>query len=154
MGIIYRKATLNDLHALVRMRVLFLKEVQEVEDAEREKETGKDIEEYFSKSLSDDSFVAWIAEEDGEIIATSGLSFYQIAPSFHLKGGKIAYILNIFVLQEHRGRKLGKKIFELILNEAKERGYKRILLHASDDGRPVYEKFGFKGTTDEMILNL
>lgn len=154
MGIIYRKATLNDLHALVRMRVLFLKEVQKVEDAEREAETAKDIEEYFKMSLVEDSFVAWIAEENGEIIATSGLSFYQIAPSFSLKGGKIAYILNIFVLKEHRGKKLGKKIFELILNEAKERGYKRILLHASDDGRPVYEKFGFKGTEDEMILNL
>jgi GNAT superfamily N-acetyltransferase len=104
--------------------------------------------------MQNDEFVAWLAVNNNEIVATSGLCFFQITPGFTLIDGKIAYILNIYTLPKWRGKGIGKQIFNCILQEAISRGYKRISLHASDDGRPVYEKFGFRSTSDEMELRL
>lgn len=153
--ITYRKATLADLEELVRLRIEFLKEVQNVETRQYSEEALRiSLREYLSKSMQNDEFVAWLAIAENEIIATSGLVFFQITPGFTLIDGKIAYILNIYTLPQWRGKGVGKQIFDCILQEAVNRGYKRVSLHASDDGRPVYEKFGFRLTGDEMELSI
>jgi ribosomal protein S18 acetylase RimI-like enzyme len=46
------------------------------------------------------------------------------------------------------GTELTRKCVELSV----ERGYTRITLHASDYGRPIYEKMGFKPTTEMRLL--
>jgi GNAT superfamily N-acetyltransferase len=155
MNVVYRKATLTDLDELVRLRIEFLKEVQKVETRQySEEELKTSLRAYLLESMQNDAFVAWLAIENNEIVATSGLCFFQITPGFTLIDGKIAYILNIYTLPRWRGKGIGKTTFEHILQEAIVRGYKRISLHASDDGRPVYEKFGFRATNDEMELRL
>ena len=153
MTVTYRRATSNDANALTRLRIEFLKEVQPAETRQySEVELQVSLNEYFSKNLENEQFVAVLAVFDGEIIATSGLCFFQITPGFTLIDGREAYILNIFTLPKWRGNGIGKRIFELILQEAIGRGYKRIALHATDEGRPMYEKFGFKLSGDEMTL--
>jgi GNAT superfamily N-acetyltransferase len=155
MSITYHKATLTDLDELVRLRIEFLKEAQKAETRQySEEELRTSLRAYLSESMQNDEFVAWLAIADSKIIATSGLCFFQITPGFTLIDGKIAYILNIYTLPQWRGKGVGKQVFDHILQEAIRRGYKRISLHASDDGRPVYEKFGFRATNDEMELRL
>jgi GNAT superfamily N-acetyltransferase len=155
MNVRYRKATLADLDELVRLRIEFLKEVQKAETRQySEEELKTSLRAYLSESMQNDVFVAWLAIVNDEIVATSGLCFFQITPGFTLIDGKIAYILNIYTLPRWRGKGVGKQVFDHILQEAIARGYKRISLHASDDGRPVYEKFGFRATHDEMELRL
>lgn len=155
MDITYRKADLNDLDDLVRLRIEFLKEVQPIETHQYSEENlQKSLHDYLSEALRTDNFVAWVAEHENKIIATSGLCFFQITPGFTLIDGKIAYILNIYTLREWRGKGVGKTVFNHILQEAISRGYKRISLHATNEGRPVYEKFGFRLTSDEMELRL
>ena len=155
MTVSYHKATLNDLDELVRLRIAFLKEVQQAETRQySEEELSTSLREYLYKNINNDSFVAWLAISNGEIVATSGLCFFEITPGFTLIDGKIAYILNIYTLPEWRGKGIGKQVFDHVLQEAVSRGYKRISLHASDDGRPIYEKFGFRLTGDEMELRL
>ncbi|WP_394994155.1 GNAT family N-acetyltransferase [Emticicia sp.] len=155
MPITYHKATLHDLDELVRLRIAFLKEVQKAEKRQySEEELSTTLRQYLSKSMSNDEFVAWLAISNGKIVATSGLCFFEITPGFTLIDGKIAYILNIYTLPEWRGKGIGKQVFGHVLQEAIGRGYKRISLHASDEGRPIYEKFGFRLTGDEMELRL
>lgn len=154
-NLIFRKATPSDVEDLIRLRMAFLKEVQKPETSQLDDVTLEHaLRMYFQKSVENEDFVAWLALHEGEIVATSGLCFFQIAPGFTLQDGKIAYILNIYTLPEWRGKGLGKQIFDHILQEAKNRGYKRISLHASDEGKPIYEKFGFRLTRDEMELRL
>jgi GNAT superfamily N-acetyltransferase len=72
-----------------------------------------------------DRFIAWIAEEDGKVIGTSGLCFYTLAPSHNNMSGGVAYIQNMYTLPEYRGRGIAKVLFDKVLTEAKERGYKK-----------------------------
>jgi GNAT superfamily N-acetyltransferase len=155
MNITYRKATLADVPELARLRIDFLKEVQSPEThLVSAAELNKILQDFFYQYLATDEIVAWLAVVDGEVVSTSGLCFSRIIPGFTLLDGRVAYIMNIYTLPDWRKKGIGRQVFYHILEAAKERGYKRVLLHATEDGRPVYEKFGFKATNDEMELRL
>ncbi|WP_259014159.1 GNAT family N-acetyltransferase [Emticicia fluvialis] len=155
MTISYRKATLADVKELARLRVQFLKEVQSNETHQTDEEgLRQTLEDYFHLHLGSGEIVVWLAEADGKIVCTSGLCFFRIFPGFSLPDGRVAYILNVYTLPLWRKKGLGKEIFSRIVEEAKNLGYKRIQLHASEEGRPIYEKYGFKATSDEMELRL
>lgn len=48
----------------------------------------------------------------------------------------------------HRRRGLARKIMTAMLDWCLVQGIKRITLHASDEGRPLYEKLGFFQTNE------
>jgi N-acetylglutamate synthase-like GNAT family acetyltransferase len=54
-----------------------------------------------------------------------------------------AYLADVYVLEEHRGRGLGKWLLEAILAHPALQGLRRILL-ATRDAHGLYEQFGFK----------
>lgn len=148
--ITYRKATINDIAGLAKIRSIMLAEIiGECSEKEREQiESNNKI--YFQTALADDSFVAWIALDGDNIVATSGLSFYVVPPA--LVEGKVAYIMNMFTLPEYRNQGIGTELFKRIVEEAKKRGYKIIKLNATDMVRPLYEKYGFVDSHGEMIF--
>jgi GNAT superfamily N-acetyltransferase len=155
MNITYREATLADVPELARLRIEFLKEVQNPETHLISPEGLNEILiDYFQSHLANGEVVVWVAEVDDAIVSTSGLCFSKIIPGFSLLDGRVAYIMNIYTLPDWRKKGIGKQVFHHILEAAKARNYKRVLLHATEDGRPVYEKFGFKATHDEMELRL
>lgn len=155
LPILFRKATLADIDELVRLRIAFLKEVQKPEKRlVDEKALAIILQAYFKTSIEKNEFVAWLAIYQEEVIATSGLCFFQIPPGFTLLDGKVAHIINIYTLPQWRGKGVGSQVFEYILQEAIKLGYQRISLHTTEDGRSVYEKFGFRLTGDEMELRL
>lgn len=93
----YRKATENDISELVRLRIEFLKEANEKQniDADIKKETENLLYAYFKENLSSGKFIAWLGISKGNIIATSGLCFYNIPPLFK----KINGILNLLAVR-------------------------------------------------------
>ena len=52
---------------------------------------------------------------------------------------------------EFRNRGIARQIMLTILAWVKERGLRSVNLHASDEGRPLYERLGFEAT-NEMRL--
>ncbi|MFE6167814.1 GNAT family N-acetyltransferase [Viridibacillus arvi] len=54
----------------------------------------------------------------------------------------------------HRGNGLGRRILKNITEKSKINGAKRIWLHASEDGKYLYEKMGFTKKNNEMELFL
>ena len=150
----YRRAEVKDIEDLVRMRIQFIKEVQHVEGSDKDEALAEELRKFFNATMPEDRFIAWLAEESGKIIGTSGLCFYSLAPSYKNMSGGVAYIQNMYTLPEHRGRGVAKVLFDKVLCEAKALGYKKISLHATEMGRPIYEKFGFTKVDNEMALNL
>jgi ribosomal protein S18 acetylase RimI-like enzyme len=151
--ITFRKATLNDLQQLTELRINFLKEVHPEPDDSRDKLLSDQLQSYFKEHLQTGDFVNWLAEDDDKIIATGGISFYSIPPNFFNLSGNRAYILNIYTLPEYRRKGIAKQVFEKLMNEAKARGVTQVSLHASEDGRPLYQQFGFMREDKEMVWN-
>src|SRR6185437_2080992 len=101
--------------------------------------------------LIDGRYVGWLTEENGRVVAGAGLLFMDFPPHWMDPEPVRAYLLNVYVDPAFRGRGLAKELLKIAMNDAKRRGIKVMSLHASEFGRPLYERNGFK-STNEMIL--
>ena len=54
-----------------------------------------------------------------------------------------AYLCDVYVLEEHRGRGLGKWLVDVVLSHPRLQGLRRILL-ATRDAHTLYEQHGFR----------
>ena len=64
-----------------------------------------------------------------------------------------AWILNIYVEPAYRRQGFARAVIEALLHWCRENGFQSVALHASEHGRSLYEKIGFR-PTNEMRLNL
>jgi predicted GNAT family acetyltransferase len=148
-----RKANLKDLDVIYNNRMQFtqLMNNQEISITE---EFKQDTYNYIKNHIVDDSLVIWIATEEDEIISVAMVCYYQLLPTISNKKGKTGYIQNVFTLPNYRGRGYATELMNKIIVDAKERNVGRLLLSASDMGRPIYEKIGFEAVTKEMIFTI
>lgn len=150
----FRKAVLSDISELIRLRIEFLHEIGNIFESIADVNLKKALYEYFYEKVLNNKFTAWLALENNKIVATSGLCFYTLPPSYKNVTGKVAYIMNMYTIPSHRKQGIAKVLFEKIVEEAKTRGYKYISLHATEKGKPLYLKFGFKDLNTEMTYIL
>lgn len=69
-------------------------------------------------------------------------------------GATFAYLADVYVLEEHRGKGLGKWLVETILAHPSLQGLRRILL-ATRDAHDLYAPFGFKPlATPESFMSI
>ena len=147
----YRKATLDDIELLINVRIDFLRDAGNITTNEEEKLMRKSNEEFLKEVLINGSYVQWLALESNKIVATSSVSFYKLPPHRLMPSGKTAYIANIYTYLEYRKQGIAYKLLSLSVEEAKNYGCDRVTLHATDMGKTIYEKFGFKSKNDEMV---
>lgn len=145
----YRKAIIADIPTLVKLRVDFLKEVSHRDDYDTAIE--KSLAQYFSRHIPAGDYINWLAIDGNDIIGTGGIYFFHIPPNFLNISGNRAYILNVYTVKAYRRRGVSKIIFERLMREAYERSISQISLHATSDGKTLYEQFGFKTTDNEMV---
>jgi GNAT superfamily N-acetyltransferase len=150
----YRKATKEDICELVRLRIDFIREVQNLTKGDDVSDLKQSLIEYFSDAIITNSFVAWLALENNRIVATSGLCFYTLPPSYKNLSGKTAYIMNMYTEPDYRKRGIAMQLFDKICDEAKTLGYKKLCLHATESGKPLYLKYGFKDQSNEMVFSI
>lgn len=94
---------------------------------------------------------SWVGEQ-GRIVASGALTTVSFVPVPGDNNHQVAYIHTIFTEKDFRGHGWASRIVQAILDDCKNRGIKRLLLNASDQGRPVYERFGFQPTSKMMHL--
>lgn len=152
--IYYRRAEIEDIQALVDLRIDFMKEVMGIKDNHKDMEVKTSLLLYLRDKLPKDEFIAWIAMDKDQIVATSGISFYNRPPSFKNVAGRVAYIMNMYTLPAYRGNGIAKALFSKLIDEAIDMGYTYFTLNATKMGKPIYEKFGFVDSGDEMILSI
>jgi predicted acetyltransferase len=68
--------------------------------------------------------------------------------------GKVAYIGNMFTYPDYRKQGIATKLFSLSMDSAKEAGCKEVFLDATEMGRPIYAKYGFKKNDDAMSYHI
>jgi GNAT superfamily N-acetyltransferase len=151
---VFRKADSNDVMDLVNLRQQQLLEENLKEGRNDEKNIDYELNEYFSRNITNNTFISWVALDNSEIIATSGLCFYQLPPTYSNPSGKVAYITNMYTRNEYRRKGIATTLFEKIINEAKLLNYKILRLHTSLDGKSIYKKFGFIDSEGFMHIKI
>ncbi len=146
----YRRAEAKDISILIELRKKQLID----EGLAPINNIDAELQSYFEASLADGSLISWIAEEEGAIVATSGICFYQLPPSYLNPSGKTAYVTNMYTQDEYRRKGIASDLLSLVVEEARRQNYKVVRLHASEQGRPVYKRYGFKDSEGNMVMHL
>ena len=135
----YRKLTEEDLNVFITMRIGQLRE----EGAEEDIDLRPALRDYYSRHLSDGTFVSWLAEDDNRIIGTSGISFVEKPPYYGCLSGKIGLLSSMFTDKEYRRRGIARHLLSLVVDEARKYGCGTVQITASDMGVLLYTDFGF-----------
>lgn len=150
---IFRKATTKDRSRLIELRMEFLMEANGG-PYEFENRLSDKISSYFNRHIKDESFIAWLCINQDEIVGTSGISFYEVPPSYNNPNGKVGYIMNMYTHKAFRRQGVATVLFEKMLEEGRRGNVGKFVLHATKDGQALYKKYGFVLSKDEMILTL
>lgn len=152
----YRRANVGDVEVLVEYRIRFLNELYRHPDDSETQVLREALQNYFSKAISSNSFIAWLAEHDGKVVGTGGMVVWQIPGRYGgLESGRAGYILNMYTIPEARRKGICTRLLEELIKEAKSLGISYLHLHASKDGEDIYRKAGFADFDQpEMKLRL
>ena len=98
--------------------------------------------------LENGGYFGWFAEAGGAVVSGIGMMVLEWPPHpLHLEPLR-GYILNVYTEPAWRGRGLAVRLTRLAQDAAVERGLHLTILHATEMGKPLYTKLGFKGTNE------
>jgi GNAT superfamily N-acetyltransferase len=108
---------------------------------------------YFESAIENGSYFGMIGELAGKVVASGGVVISPWPGSPPNLQPKRAWILNLYVEPEYRHRGFARAVLEALIEWCRQNGFNSVALHASEYGRSLYEKLGFR-PTNEMRLNL
>lgn len=146
MAVEYRKLVETDLDTFIEMRMLQLQE----EGAEATFDLKPYLQDYYIRHINDNTFVSWLAIDEGKIIGTSGMSFVEKTPYYSCPSGKIGLLSSMYVRKEYRRRGIARVLLDKVVNEAKNYGCATVQITASDMGVLLYTDYGFKKNNNFM----
>jgi GNAT superfamily N-acetyltransferase len=148
-----RAATIVDIPALVRHRRMMWW------DTGRRNEAALELMEmaageYFTSAVADGSYRGFLAVvADGEVVGGGGIVISQWPGMLGQRMPLRAMILNLYVEREYRRQGIARALMQVMIAWCCEHDFTNVGLHASDEGRALYEKLGFR-PTNEMRLEL
>lgn len=148
-----REGTFRDLDLLVRHRRLMMEAIWHP-DAEVLDALDRRYRRWMRTRMRSRRFVAFLVEDRGRRIAASGAVWLMPLPPRPLGVGLLApYLMSMYTEPEDRGKGYATLVVRAAIRWAESRGYRALYLHASPDGRHIYERAGFQ-PTPEMRLRL
>jgi GNAT superfamily N-acetyltransferase len=152
-GYSLREATLADAPTLTRQRWSMFAELGDATAGERA-DIEAAIGRYLAEAMPAGSFRAWLVEADGAPVAGGGVQLRPLVPRpGYTRGEPEAIVLSVWTDPAHRRRGLARRVVAAILEWCRANGVGRVCLHASVDGRALYEELGFR-STNEMRIDL
>ncbi len=148
-----RLATVEDAATLVRhRRQMWIDMGRKGDEAFAVMELG--AREYFESAIPNGGYRGYLAvNKAGEVVGGGGLVLSAWPGLLNQRAPVRAMILNMFVEKEYRRRGIARRLMEAMIVWCREHDFVNVGLHASDEGRPLYESLGFK-PTNEMRLDL
>jgi len=160
-AITIREAGAPDLETILHHRRSMFRDMGEgsAEELDRMVEVARP---WLARALADGSYRHWLAIDSSaddlaathasEAVAGGGgvlLSPWAANPFDPCT--ERAIILNVYTEARFRRRGIARRVMQVILAWVEARGLRSVNLHASDEGRQLYEKLGFV-QTNEMRL--
>ena len=98
----------------------------------------------FARRLSEPEFVAFAVEEDGRLVSCGTGWLEEHLPSPGQYDGRRGHIASMSTEADHQRRGYGRQVFSALMEWFAEQAVLRVDLRATEDGRGLYESFGFR----------
>lgn len=108
------------------------------------------------------AYVGWLAEEEGshDVVAGVGLYLRAILPRPGVVRSGVpgvidreAIVLNAYTEPAFRRRRIARTLMQEVLAWSRANGVTRVVLHASAQGRPLYEQLGFEPGNEMRLVD-
>lgn len=150
--LIIRSATLDDFLIIVKHRRAMF-EAMGTYDPSGFDIMDANFAQWVQDHIVQNKYVGWFCTDTDEVVAGAGLWLIDWPPHPLDSSGVRGHILNVYTDPAYRRRGIARRLMNTMLEWCRERNIKTIGLHASDEGRALYESLGFTAT-NEMRLNL
>ncbi len=145
-----RKVTVADLDTVLLHRREMFHEMKLVGDFALAESLSR---QFFARALMEGNYHGWFLEEGSTVVAGGGVILVEYHPSPRDASPRRPWVVNVYVEQAWRGRGLARRLMGVMVEWSRTAGYSNLFLHASDEGRRLYESLGF-AATNEMRLKL
>lgn len=97
------------------------------------------LEPYLRAAIPEGRWYSWIAEPGG----CGSVEILRWVPGTLDPAARRAWIHSLYVEPALRQRGIGRWLTETIMTWCRQQGFEWVYLHASEQGRPLYESLGF-----------
>ena len=147
-----REGTVADIPEIVRQRRRMYEDMDYADTKALSKMVAL-TSDYLNKAIPEGLFRSWLACDNERVVAGGAVVISPWPSHAYDLECRRATILNVYTEPEYRRRGIARQIMETIIAWCKREGFARVTLHASEDGRHLYESLGF-ADSNEMRLNL
>ncbi|MFT4183539.1 MAG: GNAT family N-acetyltransferase [Rhizobium sp.] len=147
MMIDVRSVSLSDLDAICRHREEMFREAGR--DEINLAAMATPFRDWLEPRLADGRYFGFMAERAGVVVGGVGLMEIDWPPHpAHPAEGRRGYVLNLFVEPDHRGQGVARLLMQTSDDAFARRGIAYAILHATEAGRPLYERVGWSRTSE------
>jgi ribosomal protein S18 acetylase RimI-like enzyme len=149
-GFAVRRATADDIATLVAHRRSMFADMGYKDEKALDVMAAK-CHPWLLTRMHRGEYLAWLAvAPDRSIAAGTGLWLMDWPPHM-IGGGTRGNILNVYTAAAFRRRGLARELMNAAMQWCRSNGINVVVLHASPDGRGLYESMGFSGTNEMRI---
>ncbi|HXE90785.1 MAG TPA: GNAT family N-acetyltransferase [Terriglobales bacterium] len=147
-----REATLDDAPEIMRQRRLMFRDMGFTDEAALDAMHATS-QPYILAGLNNGGYRGWLAvAPDGRVMGGGGVVLHDwLTHPLNLNPQR-AYVLNVYVYPEFRRQGVARRLMAAIVEWCRGQGFPVIWLHASDEGRPLYESMGFEPTNEMKLM--
>jgi GNAT superfamily N-acetyltransferase len=148
-----RRAAAGDAAVVAQQRVSMFRDMGEVPTPALAAELLAASEAALAAHLREGSYVGWLAVgAHDEVLAGAGVHIKPTLPRITHEGlvatGPLPLAVNVYTEPGSRGQGIARALMQAMMKWARAQGFDRLLLHASDAGRPLYRSLGFLPTNE------
>jgi GNAT superfamily N-acetyltransferase len=149
-----RRCNQDDAGTIARHRVEMFREMGEVPTDQLARELLEKSTSAVAAVLADGTYVGYFAvTDDGKVIAGAGAHIKPQLPRISHDRKRVALtpvplVVNVYTEPESRGQGVARALMRVMMEWATAYGTDRVVLHASDAGRPLYTSLGFDNTNE------
>lgn len=148
-----RAATAADAGVIGRHRAAMFRDMGMVPDDAAFAALADATAGYLAQAIPDGGYAGWLAlAADGAVVAGAGAHVRPIIPRPGLGGVVLtapqALLVNVYTEPAWRRRGIAERLVRAALAWADDRGLSGVVLHASDAGRALYARLGFRPTNE------
>jgi GNAT superfamily N-acetyltransferase len=149
-----RRCTVEDAPIVARHRVEMFREMGEVPNEALAGELLDKSAAVLAATLADGSYIGWFAADHaGRVIAGAGAHIKPQLPRMahdrlRVEVSPVPLVVNVYTEPEWRGRGVARALMRVLMEWGRAAGSDRVVLHASNAGRPLYVSLGFHPTNE------
>jgi len=150
-GIVLRRATLKDAPIIAKHRRLMFRDIGYRDEAALYAMAEKFLP-WIEMKIASGEYLAWLAVSAGDVVV-AGAGLWLMDWPAHMVGSSArrGNILNVYTEPHFRCRGLARWMVEAALDWCKANEVDVVILHASPQGRALYESLGFQAGNEMRI---